>query len=48
MPVDRTAKTKLPSCEASRASTAFHSSGLFIIAATLVDNCNIVLLLSQI
>jgi len=48
MPVERTAKTKLPSREASRASTAFQSSGWFIIAGMFWVNCNIVLHLSQI
>src|SRR6267142_6068737 len=44
MPVDRTAKTKLPSRDASRASTAFHSSGLVIMFGTVVESCNIFIL----
>jgi hypothetical protein len=41
MPVDFTAKTKLPSRELSRASTAFHISGLLFTSAIVVIACSI-------
>ena len=43
MPVERTAKTKLPSREASRETTAFHISGLSITFGIVVLISNILL-----